>query len=166
MKQGELFGPSEEPKPKYPVPALEDIEEMDREELYLKYRRFYDHKHRLYEKELKEMGKMRQENRPIPGKLLSLVDDALARQRFITARAEANPHQYCLRKEWAGNTPFPKVVQIIRDYGYVEWFWKKPYMMLNVDGFKYWTMGWPMDVTVLINRTLITPCTRDDLLSL
>jgi len=166
MIQGELFGPPQEPKPKYNVPTQEEIAEMDHEELYEKYRRFYDYKHREYEKELEAMGKMRQANRPIPGDVLALAGNALRRQRYITARAEANPHQYCLRKEWIGDVPFAKVAQIIRDYGYVEWFWKKPYMMLNVDSFKYWTMGWPLDVTVLINRTLITPCTRDDLLSL
>lgn len=156
--QNELFEPS--------GPTDKEIEEYSPEYLYEKYRLFYDGKHKEYERQLTAMGKMKQENRDIPGTLLNLAMEALETQWYITARTEANPHQYCLRKSWRGNTSFIRVAEIIREYGYVEWFWKKPYMMLNMGEFKYWTMGWPLDVTVLINRTKIIPCTRADLLRL
>jgi len=170
MTQGGLF---DLPEPKaipaakvIPEPTADDIYELDPEALYEKYRKFYDCKHGEYERELAAMGTMKQENRAIPTDCLDAVREALKLQWYITAKAEANPHQYCLRKAWKGSMPFTGVAQIIRDYGYVEWFWKKPYMMLNVGEFKYWTMGWPLDVTVLINRTLIRGCTRTDLLRL
>jgi hypothetical protein len=164
MVQGDLFEPPKSTK--IPEPTANEIMESDPEYLYEKYRKFYDYKHKEYERELAAMGVMKQENRTIPADILALVKDALRLQRYITAKAEANPHQYCLRKSWEGYTLFTEVAQIIRDCGYVEWFWKKPYMMLNVGDFKYWTMGWPLDVTVLINRTLINPCTRTDLFRL
>jgi len=156
--QTDLFG--------YPEPTADEIVDLSPEVLYEKYRAFYDGKHKEYERELAAMGKMAQENRDIPAATLDMVREALRLQWYTTAKAEANPHQYCLRRSWNGNTSFAIVAQAIRDYGYVEWFWKKPYMMLNVGEFKYWTMGWPLDVTVLINRTLIRPCTRADLLRL
>jgi hypothetical protein len=156
--QADLFG--------FPEPTAEIIKKSGPEYLYERYRPYYDEKHREYEKELAAMGKMRQENRAIPDHLFALAEEALLLQWYTTAKAEANPHQYCLRKAWSGDTSFDKVAQIIRDYGYVEWFWKKPYMMLNVGDFKYWSMGWPIEVTILINRTMISPCTRGDLLRL
>jgi hypothetical protein len=156
MMQNELF--------EFPEPTAEEIRRYTPEYLYEKYRAFYDRKHTEYEHELASMGRMEQENRNIPEDLLNLAWEVLEMQRYITAKPESNPHQYCLRKSWRGNTSFSRVAEIIREYGYVEWFWKKPYMMLNVGEFKYWTMGWPLDVTVLINRTKIVPCTRADLL--
>jgi hypothetical protein len=154
--QNELF--------ELPNPSVEEIRSYHPEYLYEKYRAFYDRKHTEYEHEIAAMGRMKQENRNIPVELLNLAREALEIQWYTTAKPESNPHQYCLRKSWRGNTAFVRVAEIIREYGYVEWFWKKPYMMLNVGEFKYWTMGWPLDVTVLINRTGIVPCTRADLL--
>jgi hypothetical protein len=156
--QNELFEPEE--------PSWFEIEGLNPERLYEKFRTFYDHKYREYEQELAAMGKMKQENRDIPGNLSALVKEALEAQWYITARSESNPHQYCLRKSWKGAISFAKAAAIIREYGYVEWFWKKPYMMLNIGEYKYWSMGWPLEVTVLINRTKIAPCTRADLLRL
>jgi hypothetical protein len=158
MIQNELF--------ESPEPTVDEIRTFSPEALYEKYRMFYDRKHKKYEHELAATGRMKQENQDIPEDILILVKDALVAQRYITAKPEANPHQYCLRKSWVGNAPFTRVAGIIREYGYVEWFWRKPYMMLNVGEFKYWTMGWPLDVTILINRTKIAPCTRADLLRL
>jgi len=157
-QQNELFDP--------PAPSKKEVEKYSPEYLYEKYRMFYDLKHTEYERELAAMGRMKQENRDIPAALLEVVKNALRVQRYITAKAESNPHQYCLRNSWNADTTFTKVAEIIREYGYVEWFWKKPYMMLNVGQFKFWTMGWPLEVTMLINRTLIRPCTRADLLRL
>jgi hypothetical protein len=147
-----------------PGPAADEIRAYSPEYLYEKHRIFYDRKHTEYEHELAAMGRMKQENRNIPVELFSMTEKALKTQLYITAGTEANPHQYCLRKSWRGNTSFVSVAETIRKYGYVEWFWRKPYMMLNVGEFKYWTMGWPLEVTVLINRTKIVPCTRADLL--
>ena len=75
------------------------------------------------------MGKMEQENRHIPEDIYNIVDEALQLQRYITAKADANPHQYCLRREWKGSATFIGVANTIRCYGYVEWFWRKPYIL-------------------------------------
>jgi hypothetical protein len=158
MIQSELF--------EFPGPTENEIRTFSPEALYEKYKVFYDRKHKEYEIELATMGRMNPENRHMPEDIFILVKEALGVQWYTTAKPEANPHQYCLRKSWKGNTSFVQVAETIREYGYVEWFWKKPYMMLNVGEFKYWTMGWPLDVTVLINRTKITLCTRADLLRL
>jgi hypothetical protein len=158
MKQTDLFG--------FPEPADEELACKSPEYLYEKYKWYYDNKHKEYERELAAMGKMAQENRTIPDDVFARVENALSLQYYITAKPDANPHQYCLRRNWRGNTSFIEAAKIIRDYGYVEWFWRKPYMMLNVGEFKYWSMGWPLDVTMLINRTMIKPCSRADLLRL
>lgn len=63
-----------------------------------------------------------------------------------------NPHEYTLRREWFSETEFVKVVKTIRAYGYREWFQGTTYMMMNVNGFKHWTMGAPLSETILINR--------------
>jgi hypothetical protein len=156
MMQDELF--------ELPGPSADEVRTHSPEDLYEKYRTFYDCKHKEYEHKLAAMKKMKRENKDIPTELLSKVKEAFGLQWYITAKPEANPHQYCLRKSWRGNISFVRVAEIIREYGYVEWFWKKPYMMLNAGAFKYWTMGWPLEVTMLINRTKIAPCTRADLL--
>jgi len=162
MIQGDLF----EERERIEEPSLEEIRYKSPEYLYDKYQKYYDDRHKEYERELDAMGRMKQENRIIPPDIYHRVEEALEIQHYITAQTEINPHQYCLRKQWKGNTSFAEVNRIMRNYGYVEWFWRKPYMMLNIGKFKYWTMGWPLDVTVLINRTFIGSCMRADLLRL
>ena len=145
-------------------PMPEDIADLDKNILFEKYKPYYDTKQKEYEKELMLMGKMEAVNRDIPAETIEKIQEALDMQKYIIAKTEANPHQYCLRKNWTGKVLFDEALQIIRDYGYVEWFWKKPYMILNVGEFKYWTMGFPLEVTILINRTKIKSCTREELL--
>lgn len=75
--------------------------------------------------------------------------------RWIFAKTMPQwPHWYTLRKEWTSEVPFEAVAQFIREYGYREKF--KPsggvYMRLNINGMKYWTMGAPLPITILINR--------------
>jgi hypothetical protein len=67
------------------------------------------------------------------------------------------PHWYTLRKEWTDDEAFKKIVQFIRDNGYIEYFWRKPFTMFNLGEYKYWTMGNPIEDTTLINRAKILP---------
>ena len=77
------------------------------------------------------------------------------------------PHWYTLRKTWCDSQEwwsrgqrtdpaeqelFIQCTQFIREHGKKEMFWGQPYIKLICDGFKYWSMGYPLDVTVLINR--------------
>ena len=57
-----------------------------------------------------------------------------------------------MRKTWENDEEFVACVQFIRDHGNVEYFWGKPYTKLEHGGYKYWSMGYPLDVTIIINR--------------
>ena len=62
-----------------------------------------------------------------------------------------NPHEYCLRRE-TDETEFEEFVKLIRREGYQELYWGKMYICYNVGQYKYWTMGEPLEKTILINR--------------
>ena len=63
------------------------------------------------------------------------------------------PHEYTLRKTW--NDGFDECVLYIREYGNKEKFGKKAYTYLYINGWKYWTMGDPVEETILINRAKV-----------
>ena len=71
-----------------------------------------------------------------------------------------NPHYYTLRNDW-DDKDFVDFVLYIRENGYVEKFNNQPYTYLNLNGYKYWTMGAPVNYdngdpcTILINRAEI-----------
>jgi hypothetical protein len=63
------------------------------------------------------------------------------------------PHEYTLRKNAPNEEEFLWLVAFIRDQGYDERFGKSAtYIYLNIDGWKYWSMGAPVPDTILINR--------------
>jgi hypothetical protein len=72
-----------------------------------------------------------------------------------------NPHWYTLRATWADDAAFVEAVQFIRAFGYIERHKGRPYTMYNLNGYKYWTMGAPINkadgspCTILINRAKI-----------
>jgi len=77
-----------------------------------------------------------------------------ARWTFAKTMPE-NPHEYTVR----GETPtedFEAMVTYVREHGYKEHFGEgrsaKRYTYLNLDGWRYWTMGWPVSQTTIINR--------------
>lgn len=81
-----------------------------------------------------------------------------AEWRFAKTMPE-NPHWYTLRKTWGDEAAFARVVEFIRQHGVVERYppgSKNRYTVLVLDGHKYWTMGWPVEKTILINRKLVT----------
>lgn len=63
-----------------------------------------------------------------------------------------NPHHYTLRETWKRDDDFDKAVQAIRDHAVEEKFGKKTYQVCYLGTFKYWTMGAPIDETILINK--------------
>ncbi len=65
-----------------------------------------------------------------------------------------NPHEYTMKK-WGENESFNQAVLYIRQCGYRECFGKYYYTYLDIDGYKYWTMGAPIEQTILINRAKI-----------
>jgi len=75
---------------------------------------------------------------------------AKAPWRFAKTMADT-PHEYTVR----GQTPdeeFEAFVRYTREHGYKARFGRSTYMYLNLDGWKYWTMGWPVEKTIVINR--------------
>ena len=65
------------------------------------------------------------------------------------------PHHYTLRNTWLNDNDFVDCVQLIRESGYDEAFGGKRIVYLNANGYKYWTMGAPLDETTLINRAKV-----------
>jgi len=80
----------------------------------------------------------------------------LLSKRWIFAKTMPDhPHWYTLRKEWEKDEEFVYVVNAIRQYGYTEKFYNKDYTRLDIEDMKYWTMGAPVNETILINRAFI-----------
>jgi hypothetical protein len=83
------------------------------------------------------------------------IDDLIQRSHWIFAKTmPENPHFYMLREE-TDDTEFVRFVEIIRKLGYREDYEGYPYTVLDVGGWRYWTMGAPIDETILINRKRI-----------
>ena len=85
----------------------------------------------------------------------------LAAQEWIFAKTmPENPHEYTLRKKWERDEDFAAVVEFIRRHGYRQKFEGRYYTQLDIDDHTYWTMGWPVSQTILINRKLL--CQREE----
>jgi len=137
----------------------ESIEFID--SMFYSYRAYYEMKRREHENRI---AKLPPRKTAIPDCIREKIDTALEMQDYKTAKSEDGPHQYCLLKNWHGETSLYDVVNLINEYGIVTWAWKRPYMTYYIGEFKYWTLGYPIEVETLINRTLIRQCTRGDLL--
>jgi len=74
-----------------------------------------------------------------------------AKYQFAKTMPET-PHYYTLRQTWADQDQFKQVVQAIRDNGEAKQFGGRTYIYFYANGFQYWTMGAPLDKTILINR--------------
>lgn len=80
-----------------------------------------------------------------------------AEYRFAKTMPE-NPHWYTLRKTWADDAAFVRAVEHMREVGYEEIYEGRRYTMFNLNGWKYWTMGAPINTrdgkpyTILINK--------------
>lgn len=95
--------------------------------------------------------------RTMPARKLQTIGRHLLAARWIFAKTmPESPHFYTLRREWERDEDFLEVVQAIRRYGYLEVYKGLRYTMLNVNGWKYWTMGAPLPQTILINRKALT----------
>jgi len=74
--------------------------------------------------------------------------------RWVYAKTmPRHPHEYTLRN-WRIDKidEFNRFILFIREQGYDEYFYKKKMRYYNIDGYKYWTMGSPLEETILINR--------------
>lgn len=95
-------------------------------------------------------------NRPLPFDLFQATAGALTARQYTYARTMPHcPHWYTLRKDWPDDGEFVRVVEAMRRYGYPEKYGRKTFTRFDVNGFKYWTMGDPIETTILINRAHI-----------
>ena len=92
-----------------------------------------------------------------------LSDDKLSafilNNRWKFARTmPSNPHFYCVRDQSRDQAEFTRFVMHIRKFGYENWFWNKPYIQYDLKAagdefaWSYWTMGWSLETTIIINR--------------
>jgi len=93
-------------------------------------------------------------------------DDWIRAREFIAGRRwreavtyrETAPHEYTVR-EWVtgarANQDFSHFVDLVRRFGYADFFYRVRHIYWAVDGFKYWTMGWPIEETTVINRARV-----------
>ena len=69
------------------------------------------------------------------------------------------PHEYIVREKIDDDDLFVNMVKCIRENGVDEEFrffkHHRIYRYLYLGGYKYWTMGAPIDVTIIINRQKI-----------
>lgn len=74
---------------------------------------------------------------------------------FSATYASTWPHEYIVRKN-VDEGLFVQLVMHIRAHGYEGRFYDKPITYFDEDGMVYWTMGSPIEKTIIVNR-----CTKD-----
>ena len=88
------------------------------------------------------------------------MTDAEIRQFIATSQwtfaktMPQTPHEYTLRRHAPDEAAFEHFVMHIRAAGYTAKFGHTTYSYFDVDEWQYWTMGEPLDRTILINRAL------------
>jgi hypothetical protein len=70
----------------------------------------------------------------------------------VAKRMPNTPHEYTARRNAKDLATFERFIMHIRNNGYRQKFGKYNYTYLDVDGWQYWTMGWPVQQTMIINR--------------
>jgi hypothetical protein len=82
------------------------------------------------------------------------IDRMLSSKSYKFAKTMPNdPHAYAMFYQFDNRPQFEKVVQFMRDNGVKEhWKYGKYYIYYYLDGYKYWTMGFDLPTTKLINR--------------
>lgn len=64
------------------------------------------------------------------------------------------PHEYTVRGQTL-DADFELFVRHVREHGYRASFGGRVYTYLEIDGWKYWTMGAPPAETTIINRAKV-----------
>lgn len=81
------------------------------------------------------------------------IMDFIEENEWIFAKSmPKNPHEYCLKEKCGDPAAFEKFVMHIRENGYEQRFFRMKFIYFDVGRYQYWTMGAPLDQTILINR--------------
>lgn len=77
---------------------------------------------------------------------------------WINAKSYAHkaPHEYLVRGKLFDEDKdmFVKFALYIREHGYKKKFWNKEFMYFDIGEHQYWTMGNPIDETIILNRAI------------
>lgn len=65
-----------------------------------------------------------------------------------------NPHEYIVRKN-VPDADFVAAVVFIREHGHRQVFQGRPYTQYETGGHTYWSMGAPVDQTIILNRKVL-----------
>jgi hypothetical protein len=88
----------------------------------------------------------------------ALFSAARRRWREAISYQKTAPHEYTVR-EWEvgeqANQDFDQFTISIRRFGYADYFYRVRHIYWVIDEFKYWTMGWPVAETTVINRARV-----------
>jgi len=81
------------------------------------------------------------------------VISTLWKTKFTFAKTMASiPHEWTCKHDWYNKDRFEDIVMFIRENGVKENFYKKEYIYFYANGYKYWTLGYPLEKTIIINR--------------
>ena len=77
---------------------------------------------------------------------------------FAKTYAEFAPHEYYVKDKLdeTGQEEFVWFVEFIRDYGFDCMFGKQLHTYYELDGHYYWTMGDPIEETLILNRCKVS----------
>ena len=84
----------------------------------------------------------------LPAELRTFVDE----QRWTFAKTMPDwPHEYLVRHR-VDEDLFLQLVRHIRAHGQEGRFYRKTLIYFEEDGLVYWTMGAPLEETIIVNR--------------
>lgn len=79
--------------------------------------------------------------------------DFVAAHEWKFAKTMAKiPHWYVVREKCRDDMEFQNAVEFVRKHGEPRRFWKQIYIYYDFDGHSYWSMGFPLDETTILNR--------------
>jgi len=93
---------------------------------------------------------------------LEEIQHLLESHRYRAAKSPSNPHEHTLRREWPKIEDFFRCVRYIRERSFRCVVLRcppapgnPPYRKLRLNGYVYWSIGWPVPEMVLINRARV-----------
>ena len=132
---------------------------LNRENLYNMNQKYYDY--------LKDERYKNLDLRPeieMPQKIRSILEEAIKLQNWVTVKSDGEystlPHQYVVRHKWKNSViSFDFFCETLRQYCSIE-IWKgtienwagRKGEYLRIGNFKYFDLGWPLEVTTVLNR--------------
>lgn|GEM_PF-1564424 len=92
---------------------------------------------------------------------LEFLHNFISSQNWCEAKTMPHcPHSYVVRGKGPKEEDFARFVQHIRSFGYDDRWYSLTNRYLDLDGFKYWTMGFVYSDTVIINRCALSKDSR------